>query len=83
MVIIRLARAGTHKRPFYYLVATDRRNKRDGRYIERLGFYNPLAQGASARLSFAKDRVDYWLSVGAQCTDRVQSLLKQENAAAA
>ena len=68
MVTIRLARGGAKKRPFYHIVVTDSRNRRDGRYIERVGFYNPIATG--------HERVDYWLANGAKTSDRVANLIK-------
>ncbi|MFT5394332.1 MAG: small subunit ribosomal protein S16 [Gammaproteobacteria bacterium] len=77
MVTIRLARSGAKKRPFYHLVATDSRRSRDGRFIERLGYFNPIAKGNSTRLDIKIERVDYWTSVGAQMSDRVKSLLKE------
>ena len=77
MVTIRLSRGGAKKRPFYQIVVTDSRNKRDGRFIERLGFFNPVARGAEETLRVDRERVDYWLSQGAQASDRVASLLKQ------
>lgn len=76
MVTIRLSRGGAKKRPFYHIVVTDSRNRRDGRYIERLGFFNPMAKGQEVRLNIAKERVDYWVSKGAQTSDRVGKLLK-------
>ena len=83
MVVIRLARGGSKKRPFYNLVATDSRNRRDGRFIERVGFYNPTARGAEEGLRVALDRVAYWKGVGAQASDTVERLLKQAAAKAA
>ena len=77
MVTIRLARGGAKKRPFYHVVATDSRNRRDGRYIERVGYFNPIASGGEVRLHLNQERVDYWISHGAQPSDRVASLLKQ------
>jgi small subunit ribosomal protein S16 len=77
MVTIRLARAGAKKRPFYHIVATDSRNPRDGRYIERLGYFNPIATGREQRLSLQQERVDYWLSQGAQPSERVAGLIKE------
>jgi small subunit ribosomal protein S16 len=77
MVTIRLSRTGAKKRPFYHIVVTDSRNARDGRYIERLGFFNPVATGAEVELQVDKDRVDHWISKGAQTSDRVATLLKQ------
>jgi small subunit ribosomal protein S16 len=76
MVVIRLARGGATKRPFYHIVVTDRRNRRDGRYIERLGFFNPIATGGEERLRIDVARVDHWLANGAQASDRVAHLLK-------
>jgi len=76
MVSIRLSRGGAKKRPFYHVVATDKRNRRDGRYIERLGFFNPRATGGEETLRLDLDRIDYWLSEGAQPSDRVQELVK-------
>jgi len=78
MVTIRLARGGAKKRPFYTIVATDSRSRRDSRYIERLGFFNPSAKGNSERLRIDSERVDYWLGQGAQPSDRVASLLKEK-----
>ena len=83
MVSIRLSRAGAKKRPFYHLVVTDSRNRRDGRYIERLGFFNPLGKESEENLRVDLDRVDYWLGQGAQPSDRVKSLLKTHRKAAA
>ncbi|MEY2696317.1 MAG: hypothetical protein RL333_455 [Pseudomonadota bacterium] len=77
MVTIRLSRGGAKKRPFYHVVVTDSRNKRDGRYIERLGFFNPIASGKAERLSLNEERIQYWLGHGAQTTERVVTLLKE------
>ena len=77
MVTIRMSRGGTKKRPFYHIVVTDSRNKRDGRFIERVGFFNPVAAANEEALRINRERVDYWLSKGAQASDRVASLLKQ------
>jgi small subunit ribosomal protein S16 len=77
MVTIRLARGGRTERPFYHIVVTDSRKPRDGRYIERLGFYNPVAAGKEVALQIAEDRVNYWVSQGAQPSEQVQSLLKK------
>ena len=77
MVIIRLARGGATKRPFYHIVVTDRRNRRDGRYIERLGFFNPIAAGGEDRLRVDLGRVEHWMAQGAQASERVGDLLKQ------
>ena len=80
MVKIRLSRAGANKRPFYHLVVTDSRNKRDGRYIERLGFYNPFGKTKEEDLRIDVERVDHWVAKGAQVSDRVKKLLKLINA---
>lgn len=77
MVVIRLARSGSKKRPFYHLSVADSRNARDGRFIERVGFFNPVARGQEERLRVSLDRVDYWVSKGAQASDRVSQLLKE------
>ena len=82
MVSIRLSRAGAKKRPFYHLVVTDSRNRRDGRYIERLGFFNPVGQEHEENLRIDLERVDYWVGQGAQPSDRVASLLKKHRKAA-
>jgi len=79
MVTIRLARAGAKKRPFYHIVVADSRKSRDGRYIERLGYYNPVAVGGEVELQVEQQRVEYWLSQGARTTDRVTALLKQNS----
>ncbi len=86
MVTIRLSRGGAKKQPFYHVVATDSRARRDGRYIERLGFYNPVARGDATEVKLDMERVDYWVSVGAQMSDSVSKIVKdkrKENAAAA
>lgn len=77
MVTIRLARAGAKKRAFYHIVVTDSRSRRDGRYIERVGYFNPVATGKEIGLNVDMDRVSHWVSLGAQPSDRVASLLKQ------
>lgn len=82
MVKIRLARGGAKKHPFYHIVVTDSRNKRDGRNIERLGFFNPVARGQEERLRVNLDRVDYWTGVGAQLSDRVRKLVSDARAEA-
>lgn len=82
MVSIRLSRGGSKRRPFYQVVVSDSRSSRDGRYIERVGFFNPGASGASEELRLDTDRIDYWLSQGAQPTDRVASLIKAVKKAA-
>jgi small subunit ribosomal protein S16 len=76
MVKIRLARAGAKKRPFYHVVATASRSSRDGRFIERLGYYNPNAKGAEQKLVLDLGRVAHWQQQGAQVSDRVEYLLK-------
>ena len=76
MVVIRLSRGGSKKRPFYHLTVADQRNARDGRFIERVGFFNPVARGQEERLRIEQERVDYWVSKGAQPSDRVAALLK-------
>ncbi len=83
MVSIRLSRAGAKKRPFYHLVVTDSRNRRDGRYIERLGFFNPVGKDHEENLRIDIERVDYWIGQGAQPSVRVASLLKAHRKAAA
>jgi len=83
MVSIRLSRAGAKKRPFYHLVVTDSRNRRDGRYIERIGFFNPVGREHEENLRVDLERADYWIRQGAQPSDRVASLLKQQRKAAA
>ncbi|MDH4274319.1 MAG: 30S ribosomal protein S16 [Gammaproteobacteria bacterium] len=81
MVTIRLSRGGAKKRPFYHLVVADSRCARDGRHIERVGFYNPIAAGGEKRLELNQERIQYWLSKGAQASERVQYLLKTTQAA--
>ncbi|MFO7603951.1 MAG: 30S ribosomal protein S16 [Gammaproteobacteria bacterium] len=80
MVSIRLSRGGAKKRPYYHIVVTDSRNRRDGRYIERVGFFNPVAKGQEIRLNLDRDRIDHWLGQGAKATDRVSQLLKEKAA---
>ena len=82
MVTIRLARSGAKKRPFYHIVVTDSRSRRDSRYIERLGYYNPMAKGQEVRLNLENDRIAHWLGEGAQPSERVAKLLKAEAKAA-
>lgn len=77
MVTIRLARAGAKKRPFYHLVVTDSRNRRDGRYLERLGFFNPIASEREESLRVDLERARHWIAQGAQPSDRVEQLLKR------
>ena len=83
MVTIRLARHGSKKSPFYHITVADSANRRDGRFVERVGFYNPVAQGHAEALRVDLERVDYWLSVGAQASDVVKKLVKQARAMAA
>lgn len=83
MVVIRLARGGAKKRPFYNIVATDSRNRRDGRFIERIGFYNPVATGNAESVRVAVDRLAYWQGVGAQLSPAVARLVAQSGKAAA
>lgn len=82
MVTIRLARAGAKKRPFFHIVVADSRQPRDGRFIERLGFYNPIAGQHEERLRLQTERVEYWLSHGAKTSERVAKLLAQQQSRA-
>ncbi|MFA7504139.1 MAG: 30S ribosomal protein S16 [Burkholderiaceae bacterium] len=82
MVVIRLSRGGAKKRPFYNIIATDRRNRRDGRFIERIGFYNPMAAGQEMPLRIATDRLDYWRANGAQVSAAVERLAREAAKAA-
>lgn len=77
MVTIRLSRGGAKKRPFYQVVVTDSRNPRNGRFIERIGFFNPIAAGKEIPLQIDLERADYWIGNGAQPSERVANLLKQ------
>ena len=83
MVVIRLSRGGSKARPFYNIVAADKRVRRDGAFIERLGFYNPNAKDGEEGLRLAQDRLAYWKSVGAQASETVERLAKQAAAKAA
>ena len=76
MVTIRLARGGAKKRPFYHVVVADSRCRRDGRHIERVGFFNPVARGQQEKLNLNKARIDYWIGQGAKTSDRVSKLIK-------
>lgn len=76
MVVIRLARAGAHKSPFYHLVVADKRKARDGRFIERVGYYNPIAPASENYLSITLERVEYWVNHGAQPSPTVARLIK-------
>ncbi|MBW5802609.1 30S ribosomal protein S16 [Coxiella endosymbiont of Ornithodoros amblus] len=77
MVVIRLARRGNKKNPFYHIVVADRRKPRDGRFIERVGYYNPMARGQDIRLQLEKERISHWLNQGAQTSLRVKHLIKK------
>ncbi|AIN47111.1 30S ribosomal protein S16 [Candidatus Palibaumannia cicadellinicola] len=78
MVTIRLARGGAKKRPFYQIVVTDNHNARDGRFIERVGFFNPLATGQAQDLRLDMDRISYWINHGAKISERVYALIKSK-----
>lgn len=77
MVVLRLSRGGSKHRPFYSVVASDSRSRRDGRFIERLGFYNPIASGNEPAVRLSLDRIQYWTQNGAQVSPSVQRLVKQ------
>lgn len=77
MVTIRLARGGAKKKPFYHVVVADKRRARDGRYIEQIGYFNPVAQGQEKELHIDLERIQYWLGQGAQASERVSKLIKQ------
>lgn len=81
MVTIRLSRGGSKKRPFYHLNVSDSRTSRDGRFIERVGFFNPAASGAQERLRVDQERIDYWVSKGAKLSDRVAKLVSDAQTA--
>jgi small subunit ribosomal protein S16 len=81
MVTIRLARGGSKKRPFYHLTVSDSRNARNGRFIERVGFFNPVARGQEVRLRVDNERIEYWQGQGAQLSERVARLVKDAAAA--
>jgi small subunit ribosomal protein S16 len=76
MVVIRLTRGGSKKRPFYHIVVTDKRNPRDGRYIESIGYFNPIAEGKEIPFKIDAEKLTAWTSKGAQLSDRVASLVK-------
>lgn len=78
MVVIRLARTGAKKRPFYHVVVADKRSPRDGKFIEKLGFFNPTAKGQEEPFRLNSERYDYWTNQGAQASDRVLSLIKKQ-----
>ena len=77
MVVIRLSRSGNKKNPFYHVVVADRRSPRDGRFIERVGYYNPMARGQDIRLQLKKERISHWISKGAQTSLHVKHLIKK------
>ena len=81
MVTIRLARGGAKKRPFYSIVVADSRRSRDGRFIEKIGFFNPIAAGQEEKIRIDLDRIEHWVGVGAQLSDRVAKLVKDAKAA--
>ncbi|RVU31410.1 MULTISPECIES: 30S ribosomal protein S16 [Neptunomonas] len=81
MVTIRLSRGGAKKRPFYQITVADSRNARDGRFIERIGFFNPVARGQEEKLRIDLERVEYWTGKGAQLSERVAQLVKEAKAA--
>ena len=83
MVTIRLSRGGSKKRPFYHIVVTDSRSSRDGRFIEQIGFFNPVARGQEERLRVQLDRIEHWVGLGAQISDRVSALATEAKKAAA
>ena len=82
MVTIRLSRGGAKKKPFYHVVVTDSRKRRDSGYIERIGYFNPVARGAETKLELSLDRIDHWVSKGADTSTRVKTLVKQARLAA-
>ncbi len=77
MVKIRLARGGAKRQPFYHIVVTDSRNRRDGRNIERVGFFNPVARGEDERLRLDRERIDHWVGRGARVSERVSHLMQE------
>jgi small subunit ribosomal protein S16 len=83
MVKIRLTRGGAKKRPFYHVIVTDSRSARDGRFIERLGFFNPIAAGGEERLRVDLARIDHWVGQGAQVSERVEALVREARKSAA
>ena len=82
MVVIRLARGGSKHRPFFHVVVADSHNRRDGRFIERVGFYNPVANEKQERVRLQSDRLNHWIAQGAQVSDAVAKLIKEQKAAA-
>lgn len=77
MVVIRLTRGGAKKSPFYHIVATDSRNRRDGRYLERLGYFNPVARGQALRLELQRENINKWIEKGAQLSHKVKALVSE------
>lgn len=82
MVVIRLARGGSKKRPFYNIIVADSRSRRDGRFIERVGFYNPVANEKQERVRIQADRLNHWVAQGAQLSDAVAKLVAEQKVAA-
>jgi small subunit ribosomal protein S16 len=82
MVVVRLARGGSHNRPYFYIVVADSRARRDGRFIEKLGFYNPLVKEQAESFRVNNERLQYWISVGAQTSPAVKKLIKNNKVAA-
>lgn len=83
MVTIRLARGGSKKRPFFHVVVADSRKSRNGRFIERIGFFNPIAKGKEERLRIQQDRIAHWVGLGAQLSERVKKLSQEATTEAA
>lgn len=83
MVVIRLSRGGAKKSPFYHIVVSDKQRSRDGRYIERIGYFNPMAKGKAVRLELDLAKAEAWIQKGAQPSDRVKALIKQQKSAPA
>lgn len=79
MVVIRLSRGGAKKRPFYHIVVTDSRRRRDGNYIESIGYFNPIARGQEVRLQLNTSKLEQWQKTGAQLSDRVMALVKEHS----
>jgi small subunit ribosomal protein S16 len=82
MVTIRLARGGSKKRPFYHITVADSQRSRNGRFVERVGFFNPIARGANEKMRLDLDRIEFWIRQGAQPSERVASLIKRYRKAA-
>jgi len=82
MVTIRLARGGSKKRPFYHITVADSQRSRNGRFVERVGFFNPIAQGADEKMRLDLDRIEFWIRQGAQPSERVASLIRRYRKAA-